>query len=133
MFTCLFSGKFGMQLAWILLTYLVKTLHFGLNGVHLRFFCIKYANFLTIEFFFRKPYWMYGEKVIIFIELIYPSFKWDEAWNTAVNTCRDINKNMKVVNFPLIFAWRQWVLIKQLVEQSPINTILTGRIISNNI
>ena len=52
---------------------------------------------------------MYGEKLIIFIELIYPSFKGDEAWNTAVNTCRDINKNMKVVNFPLIFAWRQWV------------------------
>ena len=47
---------------------------------------------------------MYGEKLIIFIELIYPSFKWDEAWNSAVNTCRDINKNMKVVNFPLIFA-----------------------------
>ena len=47
---------------------------------------------------------MYGEKLIIFIELIYPSIKWDEAWNTAVNTCRDINKNMKVVNFPLIFA-----------------------------
>ena len=53
---------------------------------------------------------MYGEKLIIFIELIYPSFKWDEAWNTAVNTCRDINKNMKVVNFPLIFGWRQRVL-----------------------
>lgn len=45
----------------------------------------------------------------IFIELIYPSFKWDEAWNTAVKTCRDINKNMKVVNFSLICPWRQWV------------------------
>ena len=52
---------------------------------------------------------MYGEKLIIFIELIYPSFKWDEAWNTAVNTCRDISKNMKVVNFP-DFRMKQRVL-----------------------
>ena len=52
---------------------------------------------------------MYGEKLIIFIELIYSSFKWDEAWNTAVNTCRDINKNMKVVNFP-DFGMKQRVL-----------------------
>ena len=32
---------------------------------------------------------------MFFKELIYPSFKWDIAYNTAVNTCRDINKNMK--------------------------------------
>ena len=34
-----------------ILTYLVKTLHFRLNGINLGFFCINYANFLTIEFF----------------------------------------------------------------------------------
>ena len=47
---------------------------------------------------------MYVEKLVIFIEPIYPSFKWDQPWNTAVNSCRDINKNMKVVNFLLILA-----------------------------
>ena len=51
---------------------------------------------------------LYGEQLMFFIELIYPSFKRDIAWNTAVNNCRDINKNMKVVNFGLIFKQRKW-------------------------
>ena len=54
---------------------------------------------------------MYGEKLIIFIELIYPSFKWDEPCNTAVNTCRDINKNMKSSIFPCFLTRRHSVLL----------------------
>ena len=116
MFICLFSGKFGMQLAWI------KSYNFSFNisckdtsfWTKWRpswIFVHKLCKFSHNWIFFWKLYWMYGEKLIIFIELIYPSFKWDEAWNTAVNTCRDINKNVKVVNFPLIFGWRQFKLI----------------------
>ena len=33
----------------------------------------------------------------------FPTF-YKEILYTAVNTCRDINRNMKVVNFPLIFG-----------------------------
>ena len=64
------------------------------------------GKFFHFWIFFGKLYWMYVEQLTYFIELIYPSFKWDEAWNTAVNTCKDINKNMKVVNFGLIFWGR---------------------------
>ena len=40
----------GFKVTTSLLTYLVKTLHFGLKASILDF-CINYANFLTIEFF----------------------------------------------------------------------------------
>ena len=57
-----------------ILKYLVKTLHFGLNGVHLGFFALIMQIFSQLNFFLKTVLNVWRE-----INHFYPSFKWDEA------------------------------------------------------